>query len=231
MESVTEKLQRLGLSPYESKAAVALLKRHPSNGYQVGKIAGIPVSKVYEVLARLKSKGVVTSDESVTPALYYPVPVDSLVERIKSDHDATLREVESDLKLISPIPEIDPSWNLMGYEAIMQKATRVLKGARTTAMVSVWRQEYQRFKSEVLAAEKRGVKVVVSAFGAVRTHGQLAIKMGGCGDTPGLSVSGDRDNNSTHRSHRERVHSPRSVEPDPHQRDRGGAIQGALQGE
>jgi sugar-specific transcriptional regulator TrmB len=41
----------LGPSPYESKAALALLKKHPANGYQVGKIAGIPISRVYDVLS------------------------------------------------------------------------------------------------------------------------------------------------------------------------------------
>jgi sugar-specific transcriptional regulator TrmB len=53
MDSTLARLEKLGLSSYESKAMVALLKKHPSNGYQVGKIAGIPIF-----------------DESVTPAQF-----------------------------------------------------------------------------------------------------------------------------------------------------------------
>jgi len=142
MDSTLAKLERLGLSSYEAKAVLALLKKHPSNGYQVGKIAGIPISKVYDVLGRLKNKGVVTADESVAPAQYYPVPADALIARLKSSYDTAIHELENDLKLITPIPELDLSWNLMGYHAVIQKAASVLKSASKTAMLSAWQKEH-----------------------------------------------------------------------------------------
>lgn len=77
INSTLEKLERLGLSSYEAKAVLALLKKHLANGYQVGKIA-----------------------------------------RLKSSYDTAIHELENDLKLITPIPELDLSWNLMGYHAV-----------------------------------------------------------------------------------------------------------------
>ncbi len=183
MDSTRAGLQKLGLSPYESKAVLALLKKHPANGYQVGKIAGIPISKVYDVLGRLKNKGVVTADESITPALYYPVPVDALIARLKSGYDATIRELENELRLIAPIPELDLSWNLMGYQAVIQRAAGVLKSASKTAMLSVWQKEYGKLRLEIRAAEKRGVRVVLSLFGAGRVQDRFAIRMSSCGET------------------------------------------------
>lgn len=41
------------------------------------------------------NKGVVTADESTTPALYYPVPADALIARLKSGYDTD--ELENDL--------------------------------------------------------------------------------------------------------------------------------------
>ena len=183
MDSTLAKLEKLGLSSYESKAVLALLKKHPSNGYQVGKIAQIPISKVYDVLGRLKGKGVVTVDESVTPALYYPVPADALVSRLKSSYNAAIHDLENDLKLIAPIPELDPSWNLMGYHAVMHKAANVLKNASKIAMLSVWQREYKRLRPDIRNAERRGVRVVLSLFGAARVQGRFAIRMSGCGET------------------------------------------------
>lgn len=183
MDSTLARLEKLGLSSYESKAVLALLKKHPSNGYQVGKIAGIPISKVYDVLGKLKNKGVVTADESVTPAQYYPIPVDALIARLKSSYDAVVHELENDLKLITPVPELDLSWNLMGYHAVVQRAASVLKNASKTAMVSVWEKEFERLKPDIRAAEKRGVRVVLSLFGAARVQAQFAIRMENCGET------------------------------------------------
>ncbi len=123
---------------------------------------------MYDVLGRLKNRGVVTVDESVTPAQFYPVPVDALIARLKTAYDTAFRELENELSLITPIPAFDLSWNLMGYKAVMHESARVLKSASKTAMLSVWPKEHTRLRPDIRAAESRGVKVVLSLFGAAR---------------------------------------------------------------
>jgi HTH-type transcriptional regulator, sugar sensing transcriptional regulator len=63
MNDLLLKLEKLGLSSYEAKALVALMQRHPANGYEVSKLAKIPPSKIYETLQRLKNKGVIITDD------------------------------------------------------------------------------------------------------------------------------------------------------------------------
>jgi sugar-specific transcriptional regulator TrmB len=57
MESVVEKLQRVGLTQYEAKAYLALLNTHLSTATKVAEKSGVPRTKIYSVLEALKHKG------------------------------------------------------------------------------------------------------------------------------------------------------------------------------
>ncbi len=52
-----DQLEKLGLTPGESKVYIALLKRGPSKVGDVVKESGVSYSKVYDVLERLTTKG------------------------------------------------------------------------------------------------------------------------------------------------------------------------------
>jgi hypothetical protein len=53
MTDLLNDLNAIGFTEYEAKVYLALLKEHPSTGYQISKMAGIPRSMVYEALGRL----------------------------------------------------------------------------------------------------------------------------------------------------------------------------------
>ena len=57
-DGVVDRLRALGMSLYEAKIYVGLLRHGPQNGNEVSKSAGIPSSKVYSTLERLSSKGI-----------------------------------------------------------------------------------------------------------------------------------------------------------------------------
>jgi HTH-type transcriptional regulator, sugar sensing transcriptional regulator len=181
VDMTLQRLGRLGLSAYESKALLALLKAHPLNGYRVGKAAGVPTSKVYETLGRLRDRGLLTVDESVTPSRYYPVPVKALVGRIRSQYDAAILELENDLALVTMVPALDPSWNLRGYEAVLVRAAAVIKAASRALMLSLWAPEHERLRPEIRRAEARGVKVILALFGGKAPRGPWAVSMTPCG--------------------------------------------------
>ena len=52
-EGVVDRLRALGMSLYEARIYVGLLRHGPQNGNEVSKSAGIPSSKVYSTLERL----------------------------------------------------------------------------------------------------------------------------------------------------------------------------------
>ncbi|HIP92195.1 MAG TPA: TrmB family transcriptional regulator, partial [Thermotoga sp.] len=83
-EEIIEKLQKFGLTKYESLAYITLLKLGPSKATDVTKESGIPHTRVYDVLSSLHRKGFVDIMHG-TPRLYKPVNPDVVLEKIKGD--------------------------------------------------------------------------------------------------------------------------------------------------
>lgn len=57
LEDLNNNLIELGLTDYESKGYLAMLRRHVSTASELSRISGIPRTRVYEILERLTHKG------------------------------------------------------------------------------------------------------------------------------------------------------------------------------
>lgn len=97
MESVLEKLQRIGLTEYEAKAYLALLNTHLSTATQASEKSGVPRTRIYSVLESLKDKGWVYVYSGV-PLLFKAVEPLSIFEKAKEDYAVFLEHVQSTLK-------------------------------------------------------------------------------------------------------------------------------------
>lgn len=99
------KLKRLGLTSYESKAYVALLRRGSFTAAQVSRQGGVPRQRVYDVLASLVQRGLAaTRPGSVVK--YTATPPDVAMGRLIAAHRAELEELESEAGTV--IDELDP---------------------------------------------------------------------------------------------------------------------------
>lgn len=56
---VAERLVRLGLTQYEARAYIALLRRDGSTAAEVAKVAGVPRPRIYDVIDSLVARGLV----------------------------------------------------------------------------------------------------------------------------------------------------------------------------
>lgn len=164
MDDIVLKLQDLGFTSYEAKAYCALIKKHPANGYEVSKIARVPPAKIYETLDRLKNKGVVVSS-STEPVMYYPVPPETVLTRLKQDFAATIEDLDMRLQGVKPFPSLDLTWNLSGYQMVIDKIVDLINHSTEFLLVSIWPEEAAMIQDPVLRAEARGVKVISGVFG------------------------------------------------------------------
>jgi len=57
MESVAKKLQKIGLTEYEAKAYLSLLRDHLNSATKLSEKSGVPRTKIYQVLESLERKG------------------------------------------------------------------------------------------------------------------------------------------------------------------------------
>ena len=75
MSDLISKLAELGFSEYEAKIYLVLLRQNPATGYEISKASGVPTSKIYQNLERLKKKGFIfgTEDKPEQAKKYIPI--------------------------------------------------------------------------------------------------------------------------------------------------------------
>jgi len=81
MPASTERLVELGLTSYEAKAYLALVRRDSSAASEVARLARIPRQRIYDVLATLVQKGL-ASQRPGPPAKYAAVSPEFAIERL-----------------------------------------------------------------------------------------------------------------------------------------------------
>jgi HTH-type transcriptional regulator, sugar sensing transcriptional regulator len=140
MNDIILKLTQFGFSTYEAKAYLALLQKNPVIGYEVSKIAKIPTAKIYETLTSLKNKGAILSSSS-EPVQYYPIDPKILLQRIYKEFDEKMESLNGLLTNVAPLPDVDLTWNLSGYQTIIEKIANVIQNARKDLLVSLGRKK------------------------------------------------------------------------------------------
>jgi sugar-specific transcriptional regulator TrmB len=131
--STRKALHEAGLTEYELRAYVSLLKYGPLAANEASKESDIPYSKIYEVLRNLEKKGWIEI-ESGRPNKYYPKPPSEAIEatRMRVEHmlsnfeDQVIEELQPiyEKKGIRERPDI---WIVRGDFNVIQKIREVIK--------------------------------------------------------------------------------------------------------
>ena len=163
-------LAELGLTEYEARAYVALLRCQPATAYELAKVSGIPSSKIYEQVNRLSAKGLAqpTSEQKDRGQSYIALNADDFVQ---SRREETMRKTEQLgplLRAISNQGDADFIWQLTEAEAVYDKARQLVQNAAHSILVSLWPEELSRFEADLLEAEERGVRIALVHFGLPR---------------------------------------------------------------
>jgi HTH-type transcriptional regulator, sugar sensing transcriptional regulator len=88
-----DRLGRLGLTSYEAKVYLALIRRGSASAPQVARIADLPRQRIYDVLASLVEKGLASSRHGKVVE-YAATPPNQAIERLIADHRELLAELE-----------------------------------------------------------------------------------------------------------------------------------------
>ncbi len=135
-------LMNIGFSEYEAKTYLALLKVQPATAYETAKNAGIPSSKIYETLGRLKDRGIAIAIKSSGKLLYAAADPEELIEMQKASFEKTISGLEKGLKNTETDDEVSYIWNIHDYDYLIDKAIRLINNAGKNILLSVWKEEY-----------------------------------------------------------------------------------------
>lgn len=167
MSSVEEKvvyyLQKLGLSGNAAKTYLSLLKNNPATGYEISAQSDIPRSAIYAVLNRLEGMSLINSDGG-SPKRYIPIGPSSLIEHFEHVHDENVSSLKTALDTIDLDEEAFDFWHIHGYRSLVLKMREACNNSSNQIVVNAWNKEIVTFKKELLAAEARGVDVILFSF-------------------------------------------------------------------
>jgi sugar-specific transcriptional regulator TrmB len=125
--ATADQLTRLGLTSYEAKAYLALLRRDSSTAAQAARLANVPRQRIYDVLASLVDKGLASTRPGQV-VKYAAVAPDLALERLVSDHRSKLAELERETKAL--IEELKPAFHAGKEQANPLEYIEVLRDRR-----------------------------------------------------------------------------------------------------
>src|SRR5262249_42056248 len=102
-------LQELGLSLYEARLYIGLLKHGPQNGNELSRTSSVPSSKVYATLGKLSAAGIVQHINRGSKQEYVCISPTELVHRYREKYRRPLdhlEEVLPELRAERPDPDV-----------------------------------------------------------------------------------------------------------------------------
>lgn len=179
-------LENVGLSTYEAKLYVTLIKNGPQSAGTLSSLAGVPRTKVYGALKRLiASKMVIPSQER--PQLFFPSPPSSalspMLQRIRLqayEFEETFRGLQEAFKTSGTEQDMEAInlWVLRGRQRILDKASEMLNSAHSTAEIATTADGFIRLYKASWRALERCVQTTVSITAILpkEAKGQFLLK-------------------------------------------------------
>jgi sugar-specific transcriptional regulator TrmB len=93
--ATVDRLVRLGLTTYEARAYVTLVRRDSFTAAQIARTAGLPRQRIYDVLASLVEKGLASARPG-TVVKYAALAPDLAVERLVANRRSEMSALERD---------------------------------------------------------------------------------------------------------------------------------------
>jgi sugar-specific transcriptional regulator TrmB len=163
--SAEESLRTVGMSQYEARVYLALLRGGEQNGHELSKNAGIPSSKVYGVLDKLGEAGVVQQVRRGGSSTYVPLPPQELTARLRDRFVTSIETLESELPRMASGAAPSEILTVAGWNAVLAEARRVIDGAARELYVSLRPEALEELRVAIDAAGARGVDIFGMLYG------------------------------------------------------------------
>jgi len=158
-----DKLKELGFNTYEAKVYVALLKHHPSTGYEISKESGVPQARAYDTLKSLQNANIVVANGD-KPVTYTPISPEDLLNTRERNYLDCIGYLRTTLPNLSKGETSEPVSILQGIEPIINKAREMIRHSKQTLFMELWREEADLLRDELIEAFHRGVLIRIVGF-------------------------------------------------------------------
>ncbi|MFC7138297.1 TrmB family transcriptional regulator [Halosimplex aquaticum] len=177
-QEAIDALENLGLTEYEARCFVALAQLPHGTAKEIGQVADIPRSRVYETMERLQRRGLVELHEA-EPRQYQSVSIETAIELLRTEYESYFDSVERTLRQLEPTYKKAEQavWAINTHEQVTGRVVDLLSEATDEILLLV--MDPDLFDEDTVAAleaaSERGVAVYVgTCSGDVRQHVESA---------------------------------------------------------
>jgi len=132
-DELTLELHKLGLTSYEAKCYVYLVKLGPSDPRTVASSASLPYPNAYEALRRLKDLGWAEMVRR-RPAVYRARAPKTVLAEMETRLKGTFERLDTMYK-VTPAEQTELVYTLRGRDRVVSKVTEMIEGAREKIML------------------------------------------------------------------------------------------------
>lgn len=163
---IIENMKQLGMTEYEIKVYLTLLSHHPSTGYNISKLSGVPRSRVYEVLDGLSKKQLVFETTANDKTTYVPLEPSLLMKMLKNNFNNIIDQVDVyTQRLYHSGDQTFDAKILKGRDEVIAILIMLIQEAQTRIALSIWEEELLELKEVIERARERGVAIRGIYFG------------------------------------------------------------------
>ena len=164
LNGVLNQLTKIGFNSYEAKAYIALIQNPDISAYEIGKISGVPQSKIYETIKRIVEQGLAVASGS-NPVKYVGLPMDEFLERYRTNVDETIKYLRKNIQTLSGQSPVEYMWHFKGQNQLYNKIKSMIAQVEKNLDLEMWAQDYDLFYDDILKANKRGADIVAVLYG------------------------------------------------------------------
>lgn len=164
-DAVIDRLRVLGMSLYEARVCVGLLRHGPQNGNELSKSAGLPSSKVYATLEKLANLGIVQSVRRNSTTEYVCIAPEELIHRLRQQFSEPLDYLEKTLPTLAAYEPAAEVLTVSGLDAIRETSRYIVDGAQREIHISIWSEDLEDLRESLIAVHARGVRIFAMLYG------------------------------------------------------------------
>jgi sugar-specific transcriptional regulator TrmB len=162
-DNVHSQLKELGLTEYEVRAYLTLIKEGPLTAGELAALSKVPQPRIYDVVRSLMAKGFVTMTQG-RPKRVIPVPPENVLEAIKKAYERKIDTLKNTLKeMYTPHEEIGKVTVVKSRITIENYIKKAIKNARFRLSIAVPLEFLEKLRGEL--EKKKDAKVDMFIYG------------------------------------------------------------------
>lgn len=162
VQEAVEGLERLGLTEYEARCFVALTRLPHGTAKEIGKVADIPRSRVYETMDRLQEKGLVELQEG-EPRTFQSVSINTAIRSLRKKYESHFETVEKTLREMEPVYKENQQavWAINDHEQVTERVLDLVADATDEILLVTFDTILlgEELLDALEAADERGVDI------------------------------------------------------------------------